>query len=138
MVIWRSLIHVYHVCNHGPQMTRRPGPKSGARTGKSNKSLDQNNICSLSCEGSGPIRKVRGSHQQEDLSCTIHRLKFAENSYIGERFPTKSCWTVHLVCRSPATCLHVCRSSASCLLFKLVGINFLKSSGSSLCVRTCC
>ena len=60
MVIWRSLIDVYCVCSKRPQITSRPDPRSGARSGKGNRFFDQNNICSSWCECPRPIRKVRG------------------------------------------------------------------------------
>ena len=58
--IWRSLIDVYCVCSKRPQITSRPDPKSGARSGKGNRFFDQINICSSWCECRRPIRKVRG------------------------------------------------------------------------------
>ena len=40
MFIWGLLMDVHSVCNQEPQKMSRPGPTSGARSGKSNKSLE--------------------------------------------------------------------------------------------------
>ena len=48
------------ICGQGPQIMSRPGPKSGTRSSKSSTFFNQNNACSSSCEGWGPVRRVLG------------------------------------------------------------------------------
>ena len=60
MTLWRSQIDAHCVCEQGPHMMSRPGPKSGTRSSKCSRSLDQNNTCSSWCEGWVPKRRVRG------------------------------------------------------------------------------
>ena len=60
MVNWQSLLDVRCVCNPGPQTMSRPGPRSGTRSNKCSRSLDQNNTCSSRCEGWAPSRRTPG------------------------------------------------------------------------------
>ena len=60
VVLWRSQIDARCVCNQGPQMMSRPGPKSGTRSSKCSRSFKPEQYLLLVCEGGGPIRRVHG------------------------------------------------------------------------------
>ena len=85
MTLWRSQIDAHCVCKQGPQMTSRPGPKSGTKTSKCSKSLDQNNTCSSWCEGRGPIRKAPGKRPTRYTVNFTRAEALRRDSYQGAR-----------------------------------------------------
>ena len=60
LTTWRSQCDAHCALKQGPKMMSRPGPQSGTRSSQCSRPLDQNNICSLWCEGCEPTRRVHG------------------------------------------------------------------------------
>ena len=119
--VLRSQI-VHCVCNQGPQLMSRPGPKSGTRSSKCSRFFDQNNSCSLWCEGGRPSRKVHGKRPTR-YAVNISRAEALRWKQLQRcAVPIQLCWTVHPVCLSWSTRFSCAPHSGhmTFLFFKLV------------------